>query len=316
VDSYVTTEASNVLDNYLYGTAQQLVAMTSPSQIFIRTKHLENGIYSYTFEDDAKNERRYSAWSRWTWNTAGGSLMSIFSNNGSLFTLSLRVNPDDDYPGALVLDEFSRESSLSDFPYLDSQRAVASGGSIDGMGTLIPTGPHVNECSIAIRRRYRGILADTTYERGNVGSRAVNYADFIDTYPTELATGLIYVGLNYSAFVEPTMPYRRDFRDRPILDGRMTITKFNLSMTDSSALLATVRDENAEYDGSGEVADWVYRPVGEWVLGTQPVAASFELTVPVMKEIRECRVRFESQYWLPMSISAIEYSGQFFSRRK
>ena len=120
------------------------------------------------------------------------------------------------------------------------------------------------------------------------------------------------VGTYFDSNVEPTNPYMRDRQDKAVLDGRLTVGKLTVTVADTAAMNATI----TAHGTSNEVLTWVYRPAGSWLLNKQQIAEATSVTVPVMKEIRDYRLRLSSRNWLPLTVSSIEWQGQFFTSRR
>lgn len=294
-DSFESFDVTTQLDGYVHGAPRQIVALTSPQQVFVRTAGLDNGIFVYTYLDThGTGERLYDSWSRWTWSPALGQLVGLSEYESRIHTVTLR----DDGGGTarLVLDRFSRDSKLADYPYLDSRR------------------PYVGAGSTSIRPGWHG-RADTAVVLSNPNKPA-----FLQGRPLDEANLIItpenqadaQIGTMFESSVTLTSPYIRDYKDRPILDGRLVIGKLSVTVADSAAM----RAESICRDRTTEVLNWVHRPAGRWVLDTQQIAESHTVTVPVMKEIRDYRMRLKSRNWLPLTLSAIEWVGQFFSTRR
>lgn len=300
-DSFDAYDMSPQLDGYLGGTAQQIVACNSPAMIFVRTRELRNGVYVYSYHDNTQAERLQDSWSRWVWDEAAGTLISICTTGSAMLALQLRDGSGGVY---FVLDRFSREAALSDYPYLDSWRPYLD--TVPLGSSLRASWLYADRCGVAFTKaagQYRLL-----------GRALEEAAALFETVPDQEANAI--VGLYFDSVIEPTAPYRRDFKDNAILDCRMTLTKLNVTLADSSAMRAYLRQETEEYDPSQLIVNWISRPAGTWLVNTQSISKIISVTIPVMREIREHRLRISSRNWLPMTLSAIEYSAQFFSLRR
>lgn len=294
-DSFESFDVTAQLDGYVHGIPRQIVALTSPQQVFVRTTGLDNGLFVYTYLDtQGDGQRLYDAWSRWIWCEHLGQLAGVTDYETTLMTVTLR--PHGDGTAWLVLDKFSRDSRLDDKPYLDSRR------------------PYVGMANSSIRKGWPGednsavVMADASKPAFLLG-RKLDEDHLLITPENE---GDAEVGAMFESMVELTSPYIRDYKDRPILDGRLVISRLSVTVADSAAMVA----QRVTDDREQEVLNWVYRPVGKWVLGTQQIADNRTLTVPVMKEVRDYRMRLKSRNWLPLTLSAIEWVGQFFTSRR
>lgn len=297
-DSFESFDVTQQLDGYMIGTPRQIVAMTAPTQLFIRTKELTNGVYVFSYLDSLGSEQRlFDSWSRWTWNPNLGTLVGITSHDSNLLTVTARQAPDGVY---LVLDRFVRESRLSSNPYLDSMRpwSVVSGQ----VGTIETN--WVGAADTAV------VFKETAGEYFLLGRPLAEASTLFSSVPGQEAHAM--VGTYFESDVEPTNPYIRDRQDKAVLDGRLTVGKLMVTVADTAAMNATI----TAHGTSNMVLEWVYRPAGSWILNKQQIAEATSVTVPVMKEIRDYRLRLSSRNWLPLTVSSIEWQGQFFTSRR
>lgn len=282
-------DVSAQLDGYLTGRPQQIVAQTSPSAVFIKTRELRHGFYIYSFLDsNDQSQRMFDSWSRWTFNPRLGVLAGISSDDSGLLAVTARKVSTGN---VLVLDRFSRETVPSPLPYLDSlRRGITS--------TLLP------EQAFA--------AFDNTTARYLLGAALVDAPGLAKRFPSE--AGSLYSGMLYDSFVTLTSPYLRDEKDRVILDAKLTVTKLTVSLAFSAGVDATISTDGGKtYKLS---TSWVARPVGGWVLNTQRVEEQKTLPVPVMKDNKTYRTRLAARNWLPMTISVVEWAGQAFTSRR
>ena len=291
-----TFEVTQQLSKYLTGSPKGLVATTSPSAIFVRTDGLKNGVYVFSYLDaPGQTERLFDSWSRWTWDTQIGVLAGITGKDGAMMTVTLRQGTAGTY---LVLDEFSLNASLSNLPYLDSMRVLGT------PGTLTPD-LYEDICAVAM---------DATADEFFLIGRSYDMVDQLTAeFPDDL--GSMQLGFNYDSSVVLTNPYMRDKDGKAILDGRLTLGTLVVTLVDSAAVKARTLDLETLDLTEVEVLNWVARPAGSWVLNRQQIEESANITVGVYKEIRNVKVKLHSRSWLPFGLSAIEWAGQFFTRR-
>lgn len=282
-------DVSAQLDGYLHGDPRQIVAQTSPSAVFIKTRELTNGFYVYGFLDsNDQSQRLFDSWSRWTFDTRLGVLLGISSDDSGILAVTVRQTTEGI---KLVLDRFTRETDLSDLPYMDSMRR----GYIN---TLHPDGAWAVYDSTSVRHLL------------GVEKSAANGMDA--KYPTE--SQALWTGVLYDSHVDITSPYLRDREDRVILDAKLTVSKLTASLTNSAALTALISVDAGK--SWKEATAWVARPVGGWVLNTQRVEEQKTLPIPVMRDNKTYRVRLRSNNWLPLTVSVIEWAGQAFTSRR
>lgn len=281
-------DVSSQLDGYLTGTPKQIVAMTAPGIVFLRTQELTNGFYVYSYLDaNGNSERLFDSWSRWTFDTSLGALMGISQDDSGLLAVTVRETTEGP---CLVLDRFVRETTPDTFPYLDSRQPLADS-------------VHTDAAFIAF---------DDSSQRHLLGAALADRATLEEQFPDDV--GALHVGTVFDSVVTLTSPYIRDRDDKIILDARLTVSKLTVSMSNSAAVTASISHDSGK---TYKVAkSWIYRPVGGWVLNTQDIAEEAAITVPVMKENKVYRARLSSRSWLPLTISVVEWAGQVFTSRR
>lgn len=297
-DTVACFEITQQLNSYFEGKPLSLVTTTSPSTVFMRTLGLRYGLYVFSYLDSqGQTERLFDAWHRWTWNEAMGQLVGITGKEGALLAVFIRQNSSGGF--SYVLDEFSLAPSGNGMPYLDSMRPYNTGQTIS---------PSLNGD--------RGSTVITAAGGSNylLGRSLTEEAELVKEFPNQTAN--MVRGFNYDSLFTLTNPYLRDRDDKPILDSRLTLSRFNVTLINSAAAKAEVLDLESKDGEVTEVLNWVARPTGSWVLNTQQVEDQFAVTVGVYREIRSCLVTLKSRSWLPFGVSAIEWAGQFFSRRR
>lgn len=300
-DSFRAFEITSQLDGYLIGTPRQIVALTSPASLHVRTKEFTNGFWCFNYLDNPENQnqRLYDAWSKWNFNPALGILVGITGSAGDILALTFRNGANG---VCLVLDRFSRNANLSANPYLDSMRPYSNTTSSIQIGW-----ENAAQCAVA--------LNSTAGAARFVGQPLLDYQKLIDAVGLPVVNASGYMGTYYDSQVEPTAPYMRDKKEKAILDSELILGTYNITLVKSAAMRAYLRGMTDSTAGEVEILDWVNRPAGAWVPNTQQVAETITLPVDIQQEIREFRVRLVSRNWLPLTLSSIEWSGQFYTQR-
>jgi len=298
-DSFRAFDITTQLDGYISGTPQQIVAMTSPSTLAIRTREWRNGFYIFHYLDSSdQTERLYDSWSRWYSDPSLGTLVGITNHNGNILALWLRDNSDG--TAKFVLDRYYREANYARRPYLDSSR------------------PYTNLTG-TIRPGWSGAAVSAAAYNANAANSLSLVGDTLENVAVTAALGggneNLVMGVLYDSYVEPTSPYVRDSKDKAILDGRLTLSGMKITVAQSSAMRAYLRGNDEAAPGN-LITDWIYREAGTWTLNTQQVAMSATIPVHILREIREFRLRLAARNWLPFTLSSIEWSGQFFTQRR
>ena len=289
VDRLEAYDVSSQLDGYLTGTPSQIVALTAPGVVFVRTAEQPNAFYVYSFLDTADNSNRlFDSWSRWSFDSSLGSLVGLTSDDSGLLAATLRNSPAGPM---IVLDRFTRETGESAMPFLDSLTPYA----------------------VDARTPQTFVVAyDDTSERHLLGGTLKEAPALNLKWPTDAPA--LQMGAVYDSYVDLTSPYVRDKDGKLILDARLTVTKLTVSMTNSAAMTAEMRDEKTKLWRTIEA--WVHRALGGWQLSIQEVATEATVTVPVMKENKQYRMRLRSRNWLPLTLSVVEWAGQKFTNRR
>lgn len=296
VDSPESYEVSKQLDRYLRGTPVQLVALTAPNMVFLRTSGLTDGVYVYHYMDTpAGTERVFDAWARWQWAPVLGSVCGITPHKGDLIVFTARTKGTKVY---VVADRFVTASVLADRPYLDSAYKY---GKVFGANKW--------DGDPAASKAF-----DSTSEFRFLGQSAAAKQDITTQYPSSL--GSLWVGTESTATVIPTNPYIRDRDGKAIVMGRLTITSAAVSVVDTGGMVASVRRTTHSGDWS-QVVNFTGRVLNSPtnVVGRQPVVTT-DISVPIMREATECQYRLCSSRWLPLTVTTIEWTGQSFNNAK
>ncbi len=297
-DTVACFEITQQLNSFFEGKPLSLVTTTSPSTVFMRTLGLRYGIYVFSYLDaPGQTERLFDAWHRWTWNEAMGQLVGITGKEGALLAVFIRQNSAGGF--SYVLDEFSLSPSSNGMPHLDSMRPYNTGTTIS---------PSLNGD--------RGATVITAAGGSNylLGRPLTQEGELVKEFPGQVAN--MVRGFVYDSGFTLTNPYIRDDDGKAILDSRLVLSRYNLTLINAAAVKVEVQDLETKDMATSEVVNWVARPTGNWVLNTQQVEDQFAITAGVFREIRSCLVTIKSRSWLPFGVSAIEWAGQFFTRRR
>lgn len=281
--------ASSQIATYIQGASTELAVSTgSPSHLIIRADGAPQSCYVFTYLDK-QDGRKLDAWSRWDFAQELGYLIGVSTVPAGILTFWLRRRP-----GALstfvVADLVPLKTGLSSLPYLDSNRpwAALASGSL-GTGS---TGAWAAAYGASTRRFIGAPLA-------TAGALVASYG----------STNL-YAGALQEAYFIPTNPYMRDNKDKAILSGRLTVTKFTLAYKDSVGLKWAVTA-----NGLTNEVEFTGRVLGDPsnIVGTEPVSSG-QITLPVGRETRQYSIKVSARDWHPFTVTALEYTGQFFNR--
>lgn len=278
---------SSQLTDYITGG---IVGMTylpgTPSYLFARSDGYRNGLYVFSYLD-VQGGRKLDSWSKWEFSSLLGNIIGISSLVDKLLIFSIRSRGSLTY---LAVDSVSLAASSTGIVYLDSQR---SWGGLSGSMQASTTG--------GFQAAYDS--STVKYLRGDLLS-VVNVAS-TDIWPR---SGLI-VGAPIASYVTLTNPYMTDNKDKPILSGRLTVSKLLSAYKESSGLAWSIAHNNTTTDNvfNGRIIG------GTNILGVEPITTG-QQSIPVGRETRDYSLTISSRKWCPLNITAIEWSGQFFNR--
>lgn len=295
-DTPETHCVSQQLSRYLRGRPIELLALSAPTCLLVRTDGYDNGVYVYSFIDQPGTQSRvFDSWSRWEWHEKVGTIIGMTVYEGSPYVFMLR---SDGARTWVACEKFTMDSDLSVNPYLDAQRpgaAYAAGGGFLTPGNIAS----IPGASIALAN---------TGPRAWLGASVDKAADFWGRLPAS-EQGAAWAGITYPSYVTLTPPFVRDRNDRAITSGRLVVTHYILSTTDTGGL-------DGWLDAYGEnkrVLHFNGRQVGARnnQVGRQPVTTT-SLCVPVGRANLEHKVSLHAHAWLPLGLTSIEWAGQLF----
>lgn len=300
VDTPESYEVSKQLDTYLVGKPSQLVAVTSPNVVFFRTEANRQAIYTYSYLDTAAGtERLFDAWARWTWHEQVGSIVGLSQHDGDIIAYMLRR---DSVTGKLFVgaELFVLDTELSDRPYLDSLRRCSTDVFPRTTGTFDPAGLQA--------------AVDNSHEYYLFGTEDGTPAG-VTEFATEngVPTAALWRGWNFDTYVTPTNEYVKDRNGKAIVNGRLTYTSILVSIANSSAMKVTVETKN----GTNVPTDFTGRLVGRAtnMVGRVPILST-AVSAVIGREVRDFTYTLSAKSWLPLTITAIEWKGQYFNNTR
>lgn len=307
-DTPETYTVSQQLDRYIVGKPVELVAVTSPNCVLVRTDAARNQLYTYAYLDNATGAARlFDSWSRWEWNSRIGDIVGLSRYGGDVLVYTLRHGLDKDANAKVwfACDKFVLDTSVSPYPYADSLRTTQA--------VLTPTAnSFLNLVSDLGDITYLAYGDDTSYPTYKFLGTDMDHVDtFLEQYPA--APLHTWAGIRYDAYVTPTNPYIRDQKGIAIVIGRLTLGRIAISVADTGGLIVQVDTANGSKiatDFSGRILARTSDRVGQAPVVTTVVPAS------VGKEVRECTYTIKAKTFLPLTITAIEWTGQYFNNAR
>jgi hypothetical protein len=303
---------SQTLSRYIVGKPHQIIGGTSPNNIFMRTIGNPYGLYIYNYLDE--RQRVYDSWSRWEWDTRMGPSMGMTLDKGNLtvFTVRRGKNITDDFRWWICAERFSLDVDIDTKPYFDSNRKYTYYRD-NPLSSLNDNSDEINvNCAF-----------DSTVRHRFLGSPIQQATILLIQYPGEENLNALWCGYPFKAQVIPTNPYIKDNDGNAIETGTMVITNYNVNLADTGGIKAYISTrsrgqlEATEWQGVVEIGDWNGREIGQLAaeLGIQPIASG-NVKVGAGYEIRDFKYYLESRTWLPINITSIEWTGQFYYRTR
>lgn len=305
-DTPESYEISKQLDRYIKGRPKELVAVTAPNTLFMRTDTMRDSLYVYTYLDSAAgSERLFDSWSTWKTPEPCGYLVGISRHEGDILAYYVRLGRSvaDAAPKMYVAaDRFVLDTDLSSEPYVDSWRTLDE-STFESQCTLSPLSPYNLELA--------SLAFNNTVDEYMLGSSYARASDLELQYPSKRAA--MVAGWNSEAYVTPTNPYILDRNDKAIVTGRLTLTKVTVSVADTGGMVGRLDGKF----GSSVVATYTGRAVGSStnLVGRAPISTA-DVSVPAGREVRDFTYTLSARNWLPLTITAIEWSGQFFNNTR
>jgi hypothetical protein len=332
-DSPQITDAARQLRDYVNGTPAEMVSLSNPEMLFVRTEHFlkstgafprarPSGIYVYQYLDGPDGQRMVDAWGAWEWSLALGTPIGISATSTSdgimIYTLAWGQNQSGVATRSIMAMSLSARSDPTGLPYLDGMRK-AELASADG---LLTTGaaPAVKARvytaagagysnatpSITDDSRFSG-LEHPHYTVGDAPAETVDafrwtgVQGWRSTYVAEYPTGNygdLWTGIEFPAFVDITPPFVRDHKGKAKTWGRLTLGRLRATLTRTAGFEVT----------------WIDH-VG--TQRTQHFEGEFErlryaMNIWIGRDARQVQVRLAAIKWLPLTINALEWAGQWF----
>ncbi|AQT27776.1 tail fibers protein [Ralstonia phage RS-PI-1] len=300
-DSPETYCVSQQLSRYIRGRPIEFATLSAPSCLIVRTDGYDNGLYVYSFIDQPGTQSRvFDAWSRWEWSSNVGRVIGLTTYEASIYAFVLRYDGSSVY---VACEQFYMDSDLSVNPYLDAQRPAAQFAADTG---------YINRRNVAVIGDGATALANTV-DRAWLGEFNKNFDDFWNRLDSD-ERNAGYTGIAFDSYVTLTPPFVRDNNGKALINGRLVVGRYSVSVSDTGGL-----DAYLLFSGdTSHVFSFNGRRVGlsNNQVGRQPITSA-ALQIPAGRSNTEHTMSFHSRKWLPMALTAIEWVGQLFlnSRR-
>lgn len=283
--------ASSQLDRYLSGEGLEMVSVSKPTALFLRTSANPNNLFVFNYLD-LQDGRRQDAWHRWQFNAELGDIIGMAPQRDNLLVFTVRQAFGRIW---VVVDRCSMLSELSSTPYLDSWRPWST--VVSGLGSLRPNS------------------GENFVAAYNSASQYRFFGDGLPSVDAVIAefgvTGLV-VGARQDSYFTLTNPFPRNGNGKALLTGSLTITRYTVNYSSSSGLLGKVTSESGD-SVTRQNARYMGSPLN--VIG-DVIVADGTASVPVGREVKNCEVTIQALDWWPLTVTSIGWTGQLFQRAR
>lgn len=337
-DSPVVDDASKQLRDYINGTPAEMVSLVSPDVVFVRTEFFLRtangyprarpwGLYVYHYLDQPDGTRVTDSWSAWEWSSTLGTPVGISPSLGGdgiwMYTLAFGTDETGAASRALTALTVSARPDPTGLPYLDGLR-LGDAAELSGLWT--PAAP-ANVQAVVYTTYGAGYsygatpsnddaqrLAGLTHPHYTLGDGPPEeydalrwqglqgwYSDAVTAFGASQDDNL-YTGLAFPCYVDLTNPFVRTREGRANTLGRLTLTKLRVATARTAGFKATFID----YEGQRTTVSY----------GGEYHRYRHDTNVWVGRDVQHVQVRLEANLWYPLSITAIEWQGQWFTNSR
>lgn len=288
---------SSQIDTYLTGSLIELCNHAKPTHLFVRTSGARNSVFCFSYLEKVGEGRVQDAWGRWDFNATLGPVIGMSRTPDGLLVYRLQHGIKGDASGTdtwVVADLCPLTTGLALYPYLDSIRPWSQVATDDQA---------VHSASLGDYR----IAFDSTSDFRFIGDVLLSADDLLAEFPD--ATGP-QVGAFQDSYFIPTNPFVRDRNDKAITQGNLTVTAIVASFNDTSGYQTEITEGQATevhlYNGRtmGDINDNI---------GREPVTDALQ-SIPIGRETRQYSLLIRARAWMPFTLTALEWVGQFFNR--
>lgn len=334
-DSPELNDVSKQLRDYINGSAAEIVAMTNPPAVFVRTEHFLRskgsfprarpwGLYLYQYLDADNGQRVLDSWSAWEWSTALGTPIGITgSGTGDslyIYTVAFGADESGNRARGILCLKASVRPDPTGLPYLDGLRpageAEAAGlwtaHAVQAVQDVVYTASGAAHSydpvpAVTDADRFEG-LQHPHYTVGDAPPEGVDafrwagtngwLSNFVEEFP-EAPTDNLWTGVAYPAFVDLTNPFVRDQDGKARTDGLLTLTSLQVTATRSAGMYGSWTD----FDGV------------EQTFGFDDGYQRIRYDVPVWvgRDVKHVQVRLQAVKWYPLTINAITWKGNWYA---
>lgn len=293
-DSPESYSTSTQLDDYLLGTPVDLQVVPKPNILLVRTSEYRNSLFLYSYLDTSER-RLQDCWHRWDYHASLGHILgtSVIRDGILVFKLRQGNTATPTYKQWAVAELQPLDGQLGSLPYLDSLRPYSALAASTGSMHLGSTLSAAYDDSTDEFLLGTAALEDVALMVADLGH----------------STGL-QAGKQFDSYWEPTNPGDRDQDGKAINAGRLVVTSLTVAFNASSGFrsVVTAFGSDTTYTFNGRILGDVNNVVGQ-----VPVTRGRQ-TIPVGRETREYVHTIYALTWLPLNLTAVDWTGQLFHR--
>jgi len=296
---------SQQLDTYLKGIPLEIVALTAPNMVLLRTRSERNRVFTYSYLDDGQQGRLFDSWSHWEWTDHVGAVIGLSRDSGDVLVYTIKQGTTAAGTAGIwvAAERMVRDTGLSDYPYLDSLRPLNQYTNDSQFAYINPVAGPSTGIAVAVEK---------SSARQYLGLPLARLGEFTEAYASDV--GNAWVGAEFPAYVTPTNPYYKDRNDQAVLTCRLTLMSIKAAVAETGGMRAEVTKAGT----TREVLNFSGRLLAspDNIIGRQPIVNT-TLSVIVGGEVKECSYSLHAKTWLPLTITSLEWVGQiFFNTRR
>lgn len=315
-DSPVTDNASAQLQHYIAGDVQCVVAGTNPNIVLIKTTGYNNGFYLMRYEDAPQQGGHVvNSWFKFEYNSAMGSPVAIRIHKGRIVVDFIRCKLSDTVTLLRATESFSLDTTVSDEPYIDSWCSWDN-PKFELHKQWLREDSRVSDWTASfVYGKGEYWLMGTPYDESALPSEATESLGIIETNLQILPTTVdLYLGLNYPTFIEPTNPYVRNSEGVASRNGRLITGAIKVWCVNSGAIELVRYNQYGENPKVLRSKEGTLRFSDYYSSGNDPIG-SLSISGYIGKDVSMYTYRINAIKWYPLSITKIDWSGQYFNNQ-
>lgn len=301
-DTSRVTEVSLQLSDYIGGHPVQLVGVTNPDMLLLRSTGDYSTVVTYRYLDQGA-QRVLDSWSKWVYSKALGDIVAMTSYEDQILLFHYIQTEEGGY---LVVASQSLLTQVDSTPYLDMHVPLDVAETQEFWVLLR------NHLAVAVGDRHRKAYLQGEQRLMDDDGEWVGWQSLLNEYP-DLSMDQAAAGVEFDAFVDLTSPFRRDQNKVAVTTGRLTVTRVDVSYRDTPGLDAYVQTAR----GVRHSLNFNGRLLGSASSEYPYTLATSSVPVFVGRETREYVLRIQAKDWRPFTLTAVEWTGQaFYSARR